>query len=288
MLLINPLAHLQGGVDLNILLRSRISEFLLVQTDSNMGDAWQNYELIDVIKGGRILRKACWWEETQVCLKAASQSASEWKLSINKRVMPVVVTALLGKDEEWQVETSSTLHPSLPLRHSLIHLSHLGGAEIAWLLHSYKLTPNKTCPRWLLAPHRLWLKPFCLGTAGVHKVTAHSRQAHNGMRTEDCMEPSVKYALIALMAESIDTPYNLSFVSGLKGLLKHPEWRAVLKLGARQRALKWNFNELQYVLARSVIYLFDLEKKGDACGCCCWNNQLHREPMCSRQCVTSV
>lgn len=190
--------------------------------------------------------------------------------------MPAILTALLVKDEERHVEMSSTLHPSLPLHHSLIHLSHLGGAEIAWLFHSYKLTSNKTCPQWLLTPHRLWLKPLCLGTAGVHEVTAHSRQAHNGTRTEDCMKPTVKYALIALMAESIDTPYNLSYVSGLKGLLKSPEWHAVLKLGARQRALKWNFNELQYALPPRVIYLVDFkkkEKKVDACGSCCWNYQ---------------
>ena len=56
--------------------------------------------------------------------------------------------------------------------------------------------------------------------------------------TVDCMEPSVKYALIALMAENIETPYNLSFVSGLEGLLTRPRWHAVLKLEARQRAPK--------------------------------------------------
>ena len=69
-------------------------------------------------------------------------------------------------------------------------------------------------------------------------MTAHSRQAHNAMRTVGCMEPSVKFALIALMAENIDTPCNLSFVSGLEGLLTRPRWHADLKLEARQRALK--------------------------------------------------
>lgn len=115
------------------------------------------------------------------------------------------MTALWGKDGERHVETSISLHPSLPLLHCLIPLSHLEGVEIAWLLHSYNLTPNETCPQWLLAPHRLWLKPFCLGTASVYMMSALSRQAYNGVRTVDCIGPSVQYALIARMAENIDT-----------------------------------------------------------------------------------
>lgn len=69
-------------------------------------------------------------------------------------------------------------------------------------------------------------------------MTAHSEEAHNGMKTVDCMEPLEKYALIALMAANIDTSRNLSFVSGLEGLLIRPRLHAVLKLEARQRALK--------------------------------------------------
>lgn len=204
--------------------------------------------------------KACRGADTQVCLNAPSQSAHEWKLSINKQARPAIMTALWGKDGERYVETSFSLHPSSPLLHCLIPLSHLGGVEIAWLLHSYNLTPNETCPQWLLAPHRLWLKPFCLGTAGAYMMTAHSRQPYNGARTADCMGPSVQYALIATMAENIDTPCRLSCASGLEGLiLARPRWHAVLELGARQRALKWNFNELQCALPPSVIFPFDFK-----------------------------
>ncbi len=198
--------------------------------------------------------------ETWVCLNAPSQSAHEWKLSINKQARPAIMTALWGKDGERHVETSVSLHPSSPLLHCLIPLSHLRWVEIAWPLHSYNLTPNETCPQWLLAPHRLWLKPFCLGTASVYMMSAHSMQAYNGMRTVDCMGPSVQYALIARMAENIDTPRGLSFASGLEGLiLTRPRWHAVLELKARQRALKWNFNELQYALPHSVIFPCDFK-----------------------------
>lgn len=92
--------------------------------------------------------------------------------------------------------------------------------------------------------------------------TAHCRRAYNGMRSVDCIEPSVQYVvvLIARMAENIDTPCSLSCVSGLEGLiLTRPGWHAVLELEARQRALKWNFNELQYALPPSEIFPFDFK-----------------------------
>lgn len=149
------------------------------------------------------------------------------------------MTALWGKDGQRHVEMSFSLYPSLPLLHCLIPPSHLRGVEIACLLHSYNLTPNETCPQWLLAPHRLWLKPFCLGTANAYKVTAHSRQTYNAMSTADCMEPSVTYALITWMAENIDTACSLSCVSGLKGLsLTSLQRHAVLELEAHQRPVK--------------------------------------------------
>lgn len=47
------------------------------------------------------------------------------------------------------------------------------------------------------------------------------------------------YALITWMAENIDTACNLSYVSGLKGLiLTRPQRHAVLELEARQRSVK--------------------------------------------------
>lgn len=226
---------------------------------------------------------------TSYCMlsRRDSLNQAQWNMSINKQAMLAMMTALRSTNGEQHVEMVFSFHPSLPFRHSLIPPSHLGRAKIAWLLHSYKLTPKKTCPQWLLAPHRVWLKLFCLGTAGVHKVTAHSKKAHNGMKTVDCVEPMEKCALIALMAANIDTSCNLSFVSGLEGLLTRPQLHAVLMLVARQRALKWNFNELQYALPPSVIFLLRL-KEVDACGWCHWNYQQQKGLICSRQYVTSV
>lgn len=173
--------------------------------DNDVRDAWQNSDLVAAIREGW-LKPGTFMCKNPGVFKALTQSVGEWKLSINKQEMLGIMTALLGTEGELHVEMVLSFHPSLPLCHSLIPPSHLGGAEIARLLHSYKLTPNKTCPQWLLAPHRVWLKLFCLGTAGVHKVTAHSEEAHNGSKTVDCMEPLEKYALIALMARNIDTP----------------------------------------------------------------------------------
>lgn len=188
--------------------------------------------------------RARWGAETQVCLNAPSQWAHEWKISINKQARPTIMTALWGKNGERHVETSFSLHPSLPLLHCLIPLSHLGGVKIAQLLHSYNLTPTEACPQWLLAPHRLWLKPFCLGTASVYMTKAHSAQAYNDLRTVDCMGPLVQYALTALDGrEHRHLPQFFTSVCGLGGLtLTRPRCHAVLELEARQRALKWNFN----------------------------------------------
>ncbi len=80
------------------------------------------------------------------------------------------------------------------------------------------------------------------------------------MGTVDCMKPMVQCALIGRMAENIDTPCSLSCEIGLEGLsLTCPRWHAVLELEACQRALKWNFNELQYALPPSVIFPCDLK-----------------------------
>lgn len=159
----------------------------------------------------------------QVCFNTPSHSAHEWKLLINKLAALPIMTALWGKDGERRVETSFSLHPSLPLLHCLIPVPHLGGVGIAWLLHSYNLTPSATRPQWLLALHRLWLKWLCHGTAAIYTMTAHPRQAYNGMRAVDCMGPLVRNAWIVWMAKNIDTPCSLSYVSGLEGLiLTHP------------------------------------------------------------------
>lgn len=52
-------------------------------------------------------------------------------------------------------------------------------------------------------------------------MKAHSNKAYNGKRGADCMEASAQYGvvLIAQMAENIDTPCSLSYVSGLEGLI---------------------------------------------------------------------
>lgn len=143
---------------------------------------------------------------------------------------PSIMTALWGKDGERHVVRSFMLHLSLPLLYSLIPVSHLGRAATAWLLHSYNLTPNATCPQWLLALHRLWLKSLRLETATVYTMTAHPRQAYNGMRAVDCMGPLVQYALIAWMTKNIDIPCSLSYVSGLEGrILTHPLSSKIVK-----------------------------------------------------------
>lgn len=130
-----------------------------------------------------------------------------------------IMTALWGTGRERHIETSFSFHPSLPLLQCLILVPHLGGVTIACLLHSYNLTPSATCPQWLLALHRLWLKSLCLGKTTIYTMTAHRRQTYNGMRAVDCMGPLVRNALIASMAKNIDTPCSLSYVSGLEGLI---------------------------------------------------------------------
>lgn len=87
--------------------------------------------------------------ETQACLNAPSQSAHEWKLSINKQTRPALTTALCAKDEERSVETSFTFHPSFPILHCFILLIHSRGDEVAGFLHFYNFTPNETHPQWL-------------------------------------------------------------------------------------------------------------------------------------------
>lgn len=129
--------------------------------------------------------------KTLVCLNAPSQPTQKCELSIRKKAQSALMTAVWGKEGVNHVEMSLSLHPSWPLLQCLIPLFHLGRVETAQLLHSYNWTPSETCPQWLLPPHRLWLKLFCLETAGVYMMTAHSRQAYNGMRTVDCKRPSV-------------------------------------------------------------------------------------------------
>lgn len=112
-----------------------------------------------------------------------------------------------------------------------------------------------------MAPHKLWLKPFCLGTTGAYEMTAHSSEAYNGTRTVDWMRPSVQHALIVRMAENTHTPCSLSCANRLEGLiLAGPRWHAVLERAARQRAVKWHFNKLQYALPPSVIFPFDFKR----------------------------
>lgn len=232
MFLINPLAHLQGSSERNTLLGSCVGEALLVWTVTDVGcliklstDWWLWRRL-------KKKAQACRGAEAQVCLNVPIQSAHEWKLSINKQATLAILTALWGKDGEKHVETSFSLHPSSPLLHCLIPLSHLGGVEIAWLLHSYNLTPTETCPQWLLAPHRLWLKPFCLGTTGIYMMKAHSIWAYYGTRTVDCIGSSMQYALTALDGREHRHPLQFFFSDWPWGTYSHMPSMACC-LGAR-------------------------------------------------------
>lgn len=55
---------------------------------------------------------------------------------------------------------------------------------------------------------------------------------------------------------SADVPSSLSWMNSLEGLNPaQTQWRTVLERGAHQRLLKSNFNEVQYALPPSEIFL---------------------------------